>query len=475
MNFLKKYVFPFFVSFLLLISCSVASFAAPAVVPVSANLIGQLLVALGLMTGTVSSGFTWVGSGNPYVDSVFTEQISSLNSGIPVSSDVLGQLSGTVIPNDLYTTDGSDFFVGNKKITANDLFLNAKSLVGVSYDMPVNISGLLSGDLFVPSAWGNNYKSARFSSPVSSVGTNDYFVPYLTTSGFKSFVWGSGFNFSFASDNTKIVTSGYRFLEYNDNPVGTVENYNSNTGFLPYTIIQIFPFGSAKTEILTSDLSEPSNLALPILWSNSAWSVDYHRVSGIGDFVFDDITGMSLLQTSGVPSTVLSGDSSSLGGSIVQVKSDDDNNGSTPPVPQSPNNWDIWKSVTELISQINDGTVTNGGTTYEQFVNNNYNYVNVDINVPDTQNINLSGGLDISGKGDININIHEDISLPSAGNGDGFYNPSVTDVIGGLVSDNPFLDIVYALFKSIDPFLVSVFSGAISLMLVLALWKLIRG
>ncbi len=91
------------------------AYAAPAVVPVSADLIGELLVALGLMAGNATDGYVWSANDNPYISSIFEEQVSGITNGVPVSTETLGKLYDTVIPADVYKTDGTAFYVASNR------------------------------------------------------------------------------------------------------------------------------------------------------------------------------------------------------------------------------------------------------------------------------------------------------------------------------------------------------------------------
>lgn len=447
-----------------LVSSVSVAYAAPAVVPVVGEALYGLLVALGLVVGNEAGEYVWKGNDNPYVDSIFESQVAGITSGIPISTEMLGQVEEKVIPADTYTTDGTSYYVGNKELLAADLYVKAKSLIDISYDMPVNINGLLPGTIY-QYAWDHpEWKRCRFLYPYGSVGTDDYFFEYYITDT-SEYVNSVAFNIASGSDSQKTSVNRYNFASSGSN-LGDQGVYNSAVAVLDYIHAPIGINSSSSNSIIyASDTLEPYSFDY-----NSYFCVYTNpqllRVSGNETFVADKVIQMALLQTKGVPVTQLTGDKEKLGSSVVKVTSgkDDDDDPNTPPTPVPPGNWEIWKAVEDLVHFIDTGEVNNGGTTFDEFVNNNYNYVNVEINVPDTQNINVTG----------DVTIHEDVSLP-VGEGDGFFNPDAADVVAALGKDNPVLELISGVFAAIDPRLVAVFSVTVSLALALGLWKLIRG
>lgn len=457
-------------------SISSTAFAGAVAVPVSAELIAQLLVALGLMVGNETDGYLWAND-NPYVTSIFEQQVSVITSDIPIAGETLEPLLGTVVPTDVYTTDGTNFYVGEKKVTADDVYLQARALTTASYYMPTNLTGLIPATVYSPSNGGR--RRCRVTTPVGDVGSNNYFVPYYTTDGFASYVTGSAFSIISGSDTVNPSSARYRFIGADNLPAGDEGTYGGKVPIDTY-VQWALPDTSSSSNVvfLSTDTAEPYNLPSSNYFVVLQNPIIY-RASGIDQYKNSSITGASLLQTSGVPVVTLPGNATDLGSAVVKVEkpSDDDPNDDKPPVPVSPNSWELWRSFEDLIRFVDSGEVTNGGTNYEQYVNNNYNYVDVDINVPDeiNNNVNLSGGLDISGSGDVNITIHEDVSLPSAGDGSGFFTPDATDAIGAIAKDNPVYGVVSGVFSAIDPAILGIFTASVSLLLVLGIWKLIRG
>lgn len=442
------------------------AYAAPAVAaPVTAELIGELLVALGLMAGNATDGYTWISKDNPYVENVFESQVTGITSGVPVSSETLGSLVDTCIPKGVYyakkKADGTHrFFVGENElheVTVSDIFVKANSLVDVKYFLPTNFLGVM--DYNVDTSGSVKRPYALF--PTLALGTLQHYIPVVYS--------GDTLYVRFTSISFPSETS-YTYTNLTTMNKGTYEhNFAGGTRLMP-PVYDIDSEWGVTTASGFSWLQANSSLLHGNYVSSTGVSHKY-------DYAAGDVC--TLIYTSDFPEYGVSGDKTLLEDSIVQVKpsEDDDNNGSTPPVPQSPNSWEIWQTVTQLLDELDSGKDTNGGTTYDQYVNNNYNLVDVDINVPDKidNNVNLSGGLDINGTGDINITVHEDVSLPSAGDGSGFYNPNAADVIGALGKDNPVIPLISGLFSALDPALVGIFSISVSLLFVLGLWRLIRG
>ncbi len=460
-------IFPAILTALTLV-CSTA-YAAPAVAasPVTAEILAELLVALGLITGDAVNGYVWT-EDNPYVTDIFSEQLGVItDSSIPISAETLESAMGTVIPEGVYTytenTDGSkNFFVQNKELSTSDLFLTAKSLVGVNYMMPVNINGASwvrsaldhEGGLYYYSPFGNSYltePTTLFGYYVTSSGS-----PYM--SNMFLYFLGSGTSYKYSNFTRPDVFSGELKLSTNNQHMYIAPAYisKSNVYIGPYCIYD--------------DLERPWDYKVPLSTSSQYIDLSNNKTVSLKTF-YSDVVSATILNCKGLPKSLLDGSRENLDNAIVQVKKDDDdNNGSTPPA--SPNNWEIWKSLEDLAHFIDTGEDTNGGTTYDQFVNNNYNYVQVNVNVPDNVNVNLGGGLDINGSGSIDITIHED--LPSVGDGSGFFTPGVGDVADA-VGTNPVIHVIHGLFAAIDPALLGIFTVSVSLLIVLGLWKMIRG
>lgn len=431
--------------------------------PISGGNVGGLLSSMGYLDVRDDGLYDWRRNyPSLYTQDIFGNWVPKIKSGEPLSDDDLAPLLGTAIPEDTYTYDSSgNYYVGSKKVTASDLFLNAKSLIATNYGMPVNVSGaqfdvgtysstdVYRGICLSPSDWGKD----------------TWYFPYVHNSQGD---WIEGSAFSLVDEATRRVENlNMVTLKGGYNPVPKIGRY------------VYYPLNFDANLFLSSDSVYTSGADSGVFLANTPNRnmISVQKLSM--SYVYESDCQHALLFTRGKPTYTMEGDSEQLGNAIVQVKpsDDDDNNGSSPPTPQSPNGWEIWQTVTDLIRQIDTGEVTNGGTDYQQYVNNNYNYVDVDINVPDTihNDVTISGGLDVTGSGDVDITIHEDISLPSAGDGTSFYSPDATDAIGALVKDNPVISVISGVFSAIDPALVGVFSISVSLLLVLGIWKLIRG
>lgn len=442
-----------------------SALATPAVVAVGGEAIWGLLVALGLMAGDASTGYTWTCQ-DPYVNDIFETASPGWTSGLKTPAEnfpALQSMYDKIFDKDIYTTDGENYFVSGVPVTSDNIYLRASVVPETVYGLPTNID-IGSHAVNLVKKAGDTWSYAVFTSPASNIGLDYYYFPYYTTST-GAFVFSQSFTF-ISANNASTRTLSYDFYTKN------TRDYTNPAPLRNYLGSPLYPYSPDGYASSDDPSFNSATLVAPV--------IDYstvRRVSGTGDYSVSAVTGALLLRTRGIPVASVQGDSSSLDGALVQVKpsNDDDNNGETPPVPVPPNNWELWRSVEDLLKFISSGEVTNGNTDFGQYVNNNYNYVQ--INVPDeiSQNINIGGSLGINGKGDINININEDVSLPSAGDGSGFYNPSAVNVIGALSKDNPVIGTLSGLFSALDPALVGIVSISISLLLVLGLWKLIRG
>lgn len=437
-----------------------SAFAAPAVVPVAAEGIAQLLVALGLMTHDATTDlYDWRTDSELgrqfYTEDIFGNVVLKIAAGEPCTAEELEPLYGTVIPADLYTTDGQNYYLDGKLVTNTDLYVNADCLVGLTYSLPTNVDGMLfsDGGLIL-----GNYGSMPF--PSSLVGSDVFLIPFYTTP--------SGHYILSHTLNFPSVVSTYSYwIDSGEPPKDYLYENVTLDKFLRFPIGTGVPWASGNSS------TSPGGL----IANSESWTKVLGVDTNVG-FKKADITAWHLIKTKGVPVFTVSGEKEGLDGAIVKPpeppKNDDDKK---PEIPESPALWQIWKSLEDLSLYLSTGEDTNFNNTFQDYVNNNYNYVDVDINVPDeiNNNVNLSGGLDINGKGDITININEDVSLPSAGDGSGFYNPDAADIVGALGKDNPVVGVVSGLFSALDPALVGIFSISVSLLFVLGLWKLIRG
>lgn len=451
-------------SFSLAFSPLRAALAAPAVVPVAAEGIGALLVALGLMTGDAVNGYKWAVDGSfggyDYTSDIFGNYVPKIKTGETLTSGDLSPLWGTVIPDDVYTTDGERFFVGGDVVAPTDLFLMAESLIGVNYVMPTNIIG--SQYTVGATSYDSKFFGISFANS-ADIDKDIYYFPFVTTAS-------SAYILNVAWSPTSKGWNRYNFDK------DTVSFYSGSSYSRRYYWYAI------GDPMQTAGFANSDSLETPQGYISYATTPKFNPIVGSNVLTYSADNKFTLLKTQGLPSREVVAEKEKLSGAVVKVGNsddDDDNNPVTPPTPQPPDYWQIWQTVEELVEQVETDKVTNAGTNLGDYVNNNYIYnkVDVDINVPEeiTNNVNMSGGLDFNGKGDININFNEDVSLPTAGDGSGFYNPDAADVVGALGKDNPVVGVVSGLFAAIDPALVGVFSVSVSLLLVLGLWKLIRG
>lgn len=464
----------FFVSSFVFPVLSAAAAPVAPVVPVVGEALIGLLVALGLIVLNPSDGqYYWTGNGDPYTQSIFEQQAGIiLDDSIPIADSDFDKIAENVIAKNTYTTDGTKYYIGNKEITSADLFLQASALAGTSYSMPVNVSGFLPCQTGVYAQNGGGYRARCIFD--FTAGTDNYYFPYFVTNS-GAYVAPCAINILSNPDGQKGTAFCYNFN------TDTGSTY-TNTVYQKYLFYQPYVKDNGEYFYGTTTSDGLQYTTYTVGKFNDITS--FFAVSGrAGTYNPSDVVQTCLLRTNGRPKLGVIGEKEKLQDAIVKVEppapdpeqEPDDKN--TPPVPVPPTEWELWRTVDDLLDFVDNGTVSNGGTDYGQYVNNNYNYVQVDVNLPDevNTNVNLSGNLGIEGSGDIDITFHEDVSLPSGGDGSDFFNPDAADVVDALGKSNPVVSVISGLFAAIDPHLLGVFSVGVSLLVVLGLWKLIRG
>lgn len=426
-----------------------AAFAAPAVVPVTAEAIIELLIALGVITGSAEAGYYISENCDPYTVTIFEQQLGIVTKeGIPIATEDLEKAYGTFIPTDIYFTDGNKFYIGNKEVESDDLFTYALNIAGTSFGFPVNVVDIAP-----------YYK-------MSSGANTGFFSPLETKQVEKGYCYIPMYDYQQRPfwNSFALQLSTMKLYSYDGRELTDYGDYNPEISYISTGSSGLVPFVLGTN---TPTINGNYRLSTNSYGGNTAYNSQ--GFPGTLNNIYPTARYITFAITDGVPTNVVEGDKTKLDGAVVQIKTekDDDNNGSTPPVPQPPDSWEIWQTISQLLDEIDTGTDTNGNNTYHDYVNNNYNYVNVDINVPDKidQNINISG----------NVTIHEDVSLPTGGDGSGFYNPDAVDAIAALTTNNPAVQVIKGLFEAIDPALVGIFSVSVSLLVALGIWKLIRG
>lgn len=463
-----KRILSLFLLLPILCSLSITAFGAPAVaVPVTAEVVAELLVALGLMAGNATDGYIWKANDNPYVTSIFESQVSAITGDIPVSSETLSPLLGTVIPEGVYSQseDGS-FFVAGKPVTSSDIFLNAKSLIGVTYGLPVNVYAISDYSARTEGQYSGWYSPLG----VSDVNNGNCFIP----------IYGRDGAILFSKFALAVYPSQMRLFDFSGKMLQS--GVASGGKGLPNYISA----GSGTTSPFVFGVESPS-INGNYRYGTSAWQgallFDVLGQSVKKTEVWSSLDYATFAVTKGIPVDTILADDDKLEGAVVKVEINNFNpvppegGGNNQPdktvVVPVPPVWEIWKSIADLITEVDTGSDTNNGTSLGGYINNNYNYqsVDVDVNVPDNFDVGISGGLDINA----NVNIHESLPSVSSGDGSGFFDAGAVDVLAGLTTDNPVFGVTKGLFSALDPALVGIFSVSVSLLLLLGLWKLIKG
>lgn len=444
-------------------------------VPVVVETVGELLVAMGIATGTVAGGYALT-EAYPYVYDFFYQHGENL-------ADWYG-----LLPENAYYTDGyGNFYLGDSTdypvTSVSQLVVRGNSVL-TSYTYPTNVQSATIGLRFEAAYYaGSNLNDIWKSYPESSW----HLVPYFIQ-----------------SDGT--MTIGDRSLNIprgagTATARGIYDTYIYSTTFSdsrPYDMdLLLTNVAPAKSLYVLTSYRDTGlgywNGTQTVSYSSSLAPSKYVLPSGAeykGGFdyaVTRTFDRVGYLICDGIPSRTLDVDKDKMGedtilsvGGSPEPPSDDDD--PQEPTVTPPSRWEVFTTVAEFL----DDTASNNDTTLQDFIRNDYTLnVNVNINTPDTifldthvsgslqidQNTTLGGGINID------VNLNDSTSIPSVtdGDGSGFYNANAVDVAAALVQNNPVISLIKGLIEAIDPTLLAVVSISLSLAIVLGLWKLIRG
>lgn len=476
--------------------------------PVAVDTIGALLVCLGFAVA-VDGNYTLTNT-YPYIYDYFNN----------LGSDVYDWIKG--IPEDTYYTDGNGkFYVGAdadayELVSPAQMLLKASELP-VSWSVPTNFKGVLPN---IPTKL-YSYSPLTYSSNVNAyiqpAGSLVWFTPWVRASNGTMLV--SAYSFRVGSD-----AKAFYSVNYVTDPT-EVSQFSSYEGFnVLGTLPTILGPCSTSGSWITSDYSKENGIITYITTSTGkkyGASINFGNENRFYNAAlpytsssytqYDSMSGNIVLPSGSklvanrcgylvsteIPKYALEVDKEKLDGVLVSVggspeppdnnsgdNNDENNQNKYSLLP--PELWQVFETVADFLDKT-PLTDTNQSTTLGDFVNNNYNYnnVSVDVNVPDRftirfdnpLDINLNADVNLGGNININVEINDKTELPSVseGDGEGFFSANVIDVFSGLTVNNPIMSTLHALFGVIDPALVAIFSVTISLCLLLALWKLIRG
>lgn len=476
MNPILLKVIGIFLSLLLLLSFNLITaskaYAAPALIPVvGEGLIGVLQLLDLVLVGAV--GYE-LNKDYPFISDYFYN----------VGTDIADWCAA--LPQDMYYTDtmGNYYLANGSQVSSiSDLLLDASKLPS-SYSFPVNFLAEITSNVWVSGE--GNCRAFDFNHIVRN---NDlWYTPfYFTTSGEPCI--------SAVSLKMGLEKNSWKYVDYRLDPSNIVNDTNSAITLAndKRTYME-FAFNNAPSTISSRYILNQG--VITTLVSNQVGGYNgsffthprYVNSDGVtvdGDtttlFNTAKVANVGWLTSSTVPRFEIDVEGKDLEEVYIspapdyQPPDNNDDDGGIQLLP--PDLWEVFKSVKDFLDN------TNNNTTLKDYVNNNYNYntVDVDVNVPDSfhiifessldVNLNLSGGVNV----DITINDKTELPSISEGDGEGFFNANVIDVFAALTKNNPVMAVITGLFSAIDPVLLSIVSVSISLILVLALWKLIKG
>lgn len=467
--------------------------AAPAValVPVAVEGIGALLALLGVAVATGADTYALT-QNYPYINSIFNGAGNTLESWY------------SVLPENVYYTDGNgNYYVGNSTdvplVSASQLLFKASAVADAPSFFPSNVIGLSPR---VALGSSNSWKyNTNMTALRQQYGDNVWLTPYCVTSDDRILVCSRSWRLGYSEGEY------YEYTQLDPVPL-PCPNYTSFTpspGKVLYAAPTYYTEGRFGTNYNINEYGQISwySGGEPVgtgVYPQTSHYYDYlGNIVSVGDGIWYKNKMAAFLISNEPPELGLDIDKSKLGDVVISVGGT-----SMPPAnfdpddpedndPQSsgaalipPSMWEVFATIADFLGKT-DLNNTNNSTTLGDFINNNYNYnnVDVDVNVPDSFHIIFETPLQLDIDADINlgggikldITINEDVSLPSVseGDGSGFFNADAVDALSALTIQNPIIGVLQGLFSVIDPALLGIFSTSVSLLIVLGLWKLIRG
>ena len=493
--------------------------AAPAVVAVGATAVAVLglFAAMGLISpqSTQDSIFPSNQADNSYFWDTLVSVVAPAGGKAALAAADLVDFYVKSMPQDLYYTDGTNYYIdtsaGLRAVTSQDVYISAEAVVATGYTMPVNIVGL--ANTTTTHKWDTYFGDGRLVANISPVFTNPgIYATYAVQLNPALPYWASTSG-AFAYTGSVGLTHVADWRNSPNSITGVLLNVPyENTGTVwigPLLNGLVTPFYIAQHPAWVTDnkgtwLDEGTGSWLykeygDALFGNS-WVYDNHTFQ----WSMNDVIALTVAFTDGIPATSLSDvypalkeDKGELEDTWVNVKPapelppDDDDDEKKHYYPPTPDWWELFKDIADIINDTSEKP-SNNNTTLGDFINNNFNYNTVVVEAPDIPDIftfyvygdmkldinaDIDADVNLGGSLTVNINYNEDVDLPEVkeDDGKGLIDMGVTDVIGGLTTHNPVVPTLTSLFESIDPTLRALFITGISLSILLALWKLIRG
>lgn len=472
------------------------AFAAPAValIPVGYQYLMGLLAVMGIAVAGVA-GYE-LSQNYPYIKSTFEAAGDSPEDWMKI------------IPNIYYTDGEGNYYIdtgeGTIPVTSvSQLLLNSSGILSNTW-VPTNLAGIPP----VVRAENNKGFDVNLTNSWRLYGDDTWFVPY-----------GVGADGTLYVSHTAIQVTAYDIVgcDYTTSALpksllsaSAASSYRKDFSSMYFKGKDIFLSSARPTYSWISSIYNTWKIVDGYIIQNGAFSEDptFRNIpfahnpndfytSATEHVLFSDTTYYALPQSGwlavdGFPTLELVIDKDTLGDTFVSVggspqppkNDDDEDKKGYELVP--PDYWQVFETLAEFVGKT-PANNTNNSTTLGDFINNNYNYnpVDIDINVPERfefkidgdvhldidANVTLGGGINL----DITINDNTPLPEITGGDGENFFSANVIDVFAGLTHNNPVMAMLFELFRIIDPGLVAIFSVSISLSLLLALWKLIRG
>lgn len=443
-------------------ACLVPAYAAAALVPAAGAAVVALLGALGLIVLSPDTQTFTV----PYNSS-----ISSIIGEPTVGSDYAYNQLVDILPDNYYYTDDGGTTIcdptGTVITSPSQLVFKGSSLANTSNNarLPLNYIGSLKSDSpLVPSKYFGSGSFLPYLS-ISGLDNNKTVVPcpiFSVAEGTPLIVGVPSIAF-FKS------TAGIVYQRSYGDVFKLLPRQYAGIWFKPPVVLSYYNYsGGYDTSGTLDDMSNVGDRVYTNL-TPAEYNLISSRCTRVDWLICDGFPRVNSLTSTG---TV---DLTKVDDTYISPPEPPDDDDDTPYVVPGVSLWDIADSIDDILDIIG-GTNTNP-TTVSDYIDNDYTFnQNVSIDVPSDYDVNLHGGLTVNTPTDYDININVNDDVPSVGDvsGDVWYNTGIGSVVGA-VSDNPFIGLLSGLFDIIDPKLIIITSSAISLTVIVSLWRLIRG
>lgn len=467
----------------------------------------EFMKEIGLIDGDVSleDPSSWALTKSfSYISSMLTDYLQKRGSAVGTSqglNDLVSYVSDTM--GGLVKKNSSgEYYVGDKQIISPSQMAFKANEMPIGWTLPSNFKGSLRSLIYHPASDVSTW-TAYYCDVNTDIRNNggEWLTPWYRTDAGYLYVADRCFKLDpsggsqpyvvFHDNNSLLSNTSYTGLPDNvTSATGTYRNAvilfnNSGQPSWNYTM----EYGLLKT-VYAAEIYSTAIIGDKCAYYNSDGTRRYvftgsrQYPTSMREFAnsgtnggIENVTSFGFYVSSDVPSFDLSYDPSKVGEDVLVSPGGLDYDPSNVQGYQlaSPEQWVVYGGTPQYIN--------NHGTNWTQYINNGY-IINGSGGTPDVggqfnisgsinvnQNVTLGGGINVD------ITINDNTSLPGISDGDGenFFSANVIDVFAALTTNNPIIGTIYALFRSLDPALVAIVSVSISLMLVLALWKLIRG